>query len=423
LIAAGYCVQRVNVDQNLPLAKKYGIESVPSFLMMSDGKEIDRVTGWCSYERLEKMLKRRPAEILAPRHVPSAPPVPSSHRVPLAPPVPHPAWRYERPTGYRAAVVRIFCTCVSGSATQPVRSIGSGALVDWKGRAVVLTARHVTQDAKSIVVRLSTGKTLSARLLSADATWDLAVLELQGIPQGVEPVALEFGPEAMQREGCRLESCGYGPDGRLACNSGLFLGYRRSAAAPRGPDDWMVLSGHAREGDSGGPVFNERGRLVGVLWGTDGESVVAVQAGRLHLTLDAAVATRGQGSEVVSLSPLSSPLSSVVPTAVNVGIDLAANKSPCLPWRSGTQKIITAEQKEIDALISLEKARSACGAGTASATPPACCQPGCCPTQPPTATQPETAKENALSPVLVIVIVLAAFVATGLAFGLTQKKS
>jgi hypothetical protein len=93
----------------------------------------------------------------------------------------------------------------------------------------------------------------------------------------------------MQHEGDRLESCGYGPDGRLACNSGLFLGYRRSAQAPQGPDDWMVLSGHARGGDSGGPVFNAQNRLVGVLWGTDGREVVAVQAGRLHSLLDAAV--------------------------------------------------------------------------------------------------------------------------------------
>ncbi len=87
-------------------------------------------------------------------------------------------------------------------------------------------------------------------------------------------------------------SCGYGPDGQLACNSGLFIGYKRSTQAIHGPDDWMEISGHARGGDSGGPIFNDQGRVVGVLWGTDGDHVVGVQAGRIHKLLDEPVPDR-----------------------------------------------------------------------------------------------------------------------------------
>ncbi len=198
--------------------------------------------------------------------------------------IPHPAWRYERAEGHRAAVVRIYCEEAAHG-----RSIGSGTLVRWNGRVVVLTARHVVRGAVKIVVELCTRKTHEARVLKTDPTWDCAVLELMGRPVGVPVAEIELGPNATQKDGDRLESCGYGPDGQLAVNSGLFRGYRRSAAAPRGPDDWMVISGHARPGDSGGPVFNARGRLVGVLWGTDGEEVVCVQAGRLHVLLEEAV--------------------------------------------------------------------------------------------------------------------------------------
>jgi hypothetical protein len=198
---------------------------------------------------------------------------------------PHPAWRYERPVGHRAAVVRVFC-----QDDTRTRSIGSGTLVKWRNRLVIITARHVIQDAKTILVWFYTGKTHQVRVLSVDAAWDVAVLETDTTPEGVEPVELELGADAMQQEGSRLESCGYGPDGKLACNSGLFVGYRRSTAAPRGPDDWMAISGRARGGDSGGPVFNHRGRMVGVLWGTDGKEVVCVQAGRLHVVLDEAIA-------------------------------------------------------------------------------------------------------------------------------------
>ncbi|MEN6450208.1 MAG: trypsin-like peptidase domain-containing protein, partial [Thermoguttaceae bacterium] len=267
LIAEGYAVQRVNIDREPKLAAQFGVQTIPCFVWVESGREVDRVVGVVSVERLRVHGRPRVVE---------------KERVKVKV-VPRPAWRYERPEGYRASVVRVFCEDSAG------RSIGSGTLVRWNGRTVVLTARHVVRVAVKITVLLCTGKTHEAKVLKMDPTWDCAVLEIMGNPVGTAAARIEFGPSASQRDGDRLESCGYGADGRLAVNTGLFRGYRRSTAAPGGPDDWMVISGHARPGDSGGPVFNGRGRLVGVLWGTDGEEVVCVQAGRLHLVLEAAV--------------------------------------------------------------------------------------------------------------------------------------
>ncbi len=290
LASDGYAVERINVDRQPALARQYAVTSIPCFVVIQRGKEIDRIVGPTSIERLKLKLHR----LTAPQRE-ALPPLPLPH-----PPErrPHPAWRYEKPVGHRAAVVRIYC-----QDDMRTRSIGSGTLVRWsatdtafsrapKGsaaRLVVLTARHVVADAKNIVVELFNKKTHQARVLKVDAVWDCAVLELDGKPEGVTAAEVELGEAAMQHEGSRLESCGYGPDGKLAVNTGLFLGYKRSTQTPNGPDDWFEISGHARPGDSGGGVFNERGRLVGVLWGTNGEVVVGVQAGRLHLLLDSAV--------------------------------------------------------------------------------------------------------------------------------------
>ena len=235
------------------------------------------MTGVTSVERLKVKLRAEGGRRKAEEDSPSA-----IHHWPS----PHPAWRYEEATGYRAAVVRIYC-----QDDARTRSIGSGTLVRWGEHLVVLTARHVVKDAERIVVELCTKRTHVARVLKVDATWDCAVLELEGQPVGVTPAEIEFGPSALQRDGDKLESCGYGADGQLACNTGLFLGYKRSGTCPQGPDDWMAISGHARQGDSGGGVFNAHGRLVGVLWGTDGKEVVCVQAGRLHVLLQTAVST------------------------------------------------------------------------------------------------------------------------------------
>jgi thiol-disulfide isomerase/thioredoxin len=278
LVREGYSVQRINIDRDREQATRFGVAAVPCFIVVERGKEVDRIVGQTSIERLKWKLRRA-----TPAHNPH-------HNPPER--RPHLAWRYEEPVGHRAAVVRVYC---QGDART--RSIGSGTLVRWGAeKIVVLTARHVVQDARKIVVELSNRKTHKARVLKVDAVWDCAVLELIGEPEGVAPAELELGEAAMQKEGNRLESCGYGPDGKLACNSGLFLGYRRSTATPDGPDDWFEISGHARQGDSGGGVFNSRGRLVGVLWGTNGEMVVGVQAGRIHLILDEAIGVTVQKS-------------------------------------------------------------------------------------------------------------------------------
>ena len=277
----GFSIQRINVDREQALAAKFGVTDIPCFVVIDQGKEVDRVVGKATVERLKMKLRRQPAQADAG----------------VTRDQPHAAWRYERPVGYRAAVVRIYC-----QDDGRTRSIGSGVLVRWGKRILVLTARHVVQDARKIIVELHTKRTHYARVLKSDVVWDCAVLELIGQPEGVEPAEVELGDTAMQREGNRLESCGYGPDGRLACNSGLFQGYKRSAQAQNGPDDWMEISGHARGGDSGGPIFNENGRVVGVLWGTDGQRVVGVQAGRVHRVLDEAVPEQVEQKSLVQLA-------------------------------------------------------------------------------------------------------------------------
>jgi S1-C subfamily serine protease len=280
LAADGYAVERIDVDRQPALARQYAVTSIPCFVVVEGGNEIERIVGRTSIERLKLKLHRStaPPRLTAPQRESGGNQSPPERR-------PHPAWRYEKPVGHRAAVVRIFCR-----DDVRTRSIGSGTLVRWGAKKiVVLTARHVVADARKIVVELFNKKTCEAHVLKVDAVWDCAVLELQREPEGVVAAEVELGPQAMQHEGSRLESCGYGPDGKLAANSGLFLGYKRSTQTPNGPDDWFEISGHARPGDSGGGVFNERGRLVGVLWGTNGEVVVGVQAGRLHRLLDAAV--------------------------------------------------------------------------------------------------------------------------------------
>lgn len=56
LQAEGYPVRKVDIDQHPQLAAQYGVTSVPCFVMLSDGREVDRVVGAVGYDRLASMI-------------------------------------------------------------------------------------------------------------------------------------------------------------------------------------------------------------------------------------------------------------------------------------------------------------------------------------------------------------------------------
>ncbi|HLA85985.1 MAG TPA: serine protease, partial [Thermoguttaceae bacterium] len=177
------------------------------------------------------------------------------------------------------------------------RSFGSGAAIAYHGRIVVFTASHVVRDARRVWVRDTAGRWHAAGVV-ARSEWDVALLQPFGegpfVPAKLAYRASESDAAGtVFRPGDRLDSCGFGPDDRLAVNHGTFLRYARRNPADT-VTDWLVLTGAARQGDSGGPVFNSRGELVGILWGTDGRTVVATQCGRLHVVLREAMGDEGR---------------------------------------------------------------------------------------------------------------------------------
>ncbi|MBW3597837.1 MAG: trypsin-like peptidase domain-containing protein [Planctomycetes bacterium] len=57
LQAEGYPVRQIDIDQHPQLAAQYGVQSVPCFVMLADGREVDRVVGATSYGRLSQMIR------------------------------------------------------------------------------------------------------------------------------------------------------------------------------------------------------------------------------------------------------------------------------------------------------------------------------------------------------------------------------
>ena len=171
------------------------------------------------------------------------------------------------------AVVRVIAP--ERSAT----SAGSGALVAVNERhGLVVTNWHVVRDATApVMVVFPDGFSSFARVLKTDRDWDLAAL-LIWRPK-VEPIPLA---DAAPRRGDALTIAGYG-SGSYRAVAGRCVTYVAPAAIGRSlPSEMIELSASARNGDSGGPILNQRGELAGVLFGSGFGRTMGSYCGRVR---------------------------------------------------------------------------------------------------------------------------------------------
>jgi hypothetical protein len=178
-----------------------------------------------------------------------------------------PSGHYSEP---RPSVCRIRLQIGVGS------SLGTGTLVcvgaDY---GAVITCAHLFREgAGQITVTFRDGKTFSGELAAQDPAGELAIVKITPRPE--IPIVRIAADHPQQGE--RLTFGGYGPDGRYREVTGVLNGYRGTAG---GGHQTLEVQGSARQGDSGGPIFNAQGELAGVLWGTDGSTTVGSYNGRI----------------------------------------------------------------------------------------------------------------------------------------------
>ena len=140
--------------------------------------------------------------------------------------------------------------------------LGSGFVVDRRGR--VLTNAHVVVDAKTAQVRFDDGTETDARVLGADESTDLAVLEVERTAGGVAPLAL--GRSETLRVGDAVIAIGNPFGLERTATTGIVSALKRIITAPNGFDIQNVIQTDAaiNEGNSGGPLLDAAGRVIGI---------------------------------------------------------------------------------------------------------------------------------------------------------------
>ena len=137
-------------------------------------------------------------------------------------------------------------------------SLGSGFIIDPAG--IVVTNNHVVEGANEVIVILTDGRKLKADVLGKDSKVDVAVLQVRSD----KPLKfVKFGDSAKMRVGDAVMAVGnpFGLGGTVT--AGIVSARDRNIDS--GPyDDYLQTDASINKGNSGGPLFNMAGEVIGI---------------------------------------------------------------------------------------------------------------------------------------------------------------
>ncbi len=204
-------------------------------------------------------------------------------------------------------------------------AFGSGTLVGVRDQhGLVVTNWHVVRDAVGMVeVVFPDGFRSHARPVKVDSDWDLAALVIWR--PAAEPVKIAAQPP---RPGELLTIHGYGR-GKYRVATGHCTTYY--SPQPNFPHEMVELDAEARQGDSGGPIFNQSGELAGVLFGAGQGTTMGSFAPRVRYFLAAVAPDIDQANSQSQVAVADRP-----PPVLNMPFadqpDKPSSTYPSSPW-------------------------------------------------------------------------------------------
>ncbi len=154
---------------------------------------------------------------------------------------------------------RFYDDAPQGEAPDADEVLGSGFIVDSKG--LVVTNAHVVEGGSKIRVRLASGREVGAELVGVDSKTDLAVLRIAG--DGAALPTVKWGDSDKVRVGDAIFAVGSPFGLGSTVTSGIVSGRGREIG--EGPyDDFLQIDAAINQGNSGGPLFDRYGHVIGV---------------------------------------------------------------------------------------------------------------------------------------------------------------
>lgn len=308
----GYAVRKVDIDQNRELAQKYGISSIPAFVLVVNGQVADRKVGLQSEQQLLQMLARipKPAPELpqnkneAPLFVSGTPPntqsAPPANWKPADPPRKSifglggfgsdqaaPAAVAKAGKSGKQSIVRAklddqpliegeILTRDPMQASTRIRitdnggvNLGSGTVIESKpGQTLILTCGHIFrnfQDDSLIEVDVFMGgkkETFVGKPVKHDLSLDLGIISIP--TDNPLPFARVASGSYQVESGAPVQSVGCGQGNNPTLQKHLVTKLNRY----NGPSN-IECTGVPAQGRSGGGLFNLQGEVVGICMAAD----------------------------------------------------------------------------------------------------------------------------------------------------------
>ncbi|MDB4981482.1 MAG: protease Do [Myxococcales bacterium] len=144
-------------------------------------------------------------------------------------------------------------------------ALGSGFIVDKSG--IILTNNHVVAGADEVVVKLTDNRELHARVLGSDPPTDVAVIALEKAPRDLQAVTL--GDSDRVRVGDYVLAIGNPLGMGQTVTMGIVSAKNRTLGEKLGDvdpryEDFIQTDAAINQGNSGGPLFNFRGEVIGI---------------------------------------------------------------------------------------------------------------------------------------------------------------
>lgn len=140
----------------------------------------------------------------------------------------------------------------------PRQGLGSGFIISRDGQ--IVTNHHVVEGAETVNVKLADGRSFEATVVGSDPMTDIALLKIEA---DVSLPFVDFGTSRTLRVGDEVVAVGnpFGLGGTVT--SGIVSALSRDIHS--GPlDDYIQTDAAINRGNSGGPLFNNNGEVIGV---------------------------------------------------------------------------------------------------------------------------------------------------------------